>query len=132
MIKLPATGEAIRLAPALTREGVRHALTAVYSPAQALLAHEIGCVWAIPYVDRATRQGVDGLGLVEELAAMLRALRSGTRILAASLKTAEQVADATLRGADDVTAPLEILLTLAEHPLSQAAIREFSSQQQGQ
>ena len=63
---------------------------------------------------------------------MLRALRSGTRILAASLKTAEQVADATLRGADDVTAPLEILLTLAEHPLSQAAIREFSSQQQGQ
>ena len=53
--KLPATLEAIRLAAALTDDGIRCALTAVYSPAQALLAHETGCVWIIPYVDRAAR-----------------------------------------------------------------------------
>jgi Transaldolase/Fructose-6-phosphate aldolase len=48
--KLPATLDAIKLAAALTNDGIRCALTAVYSPAQALLAHEVGCVWVVPYV----------------------------------------------------------------------------------
>ncbi len=127
VIKLAATGDAVRVGAALTREGIRHALTAVYAPAQALVAHEIGCAWAIPYVDRATRQGVDGLELVEELAAVLRALRSSTRVLAASLKTSEQLAASVARGAHDVTAPLGVLAALTEHPLSQNAIDEFSA-----
>ena len=59
--KLPATLEAVRLATALTGDGVRCALTAVYSPAQALLAHEAGCVWIIPYVDRAARHSAGGV-----------------------------------------------------------------------
>jgi transaldolase len=127
VVKLPATGDAVRVGAALRDEGVRHALTAVYTPAQALLAHEIGSVWAIPYVDRATRLGVDGLGLVESLAALLRALHSSTRVLAASLKSADQVAAAVLAGADDVTAPLAVLRDLAEHPMSQDAIAAFAA-----
>ena len=84
--KLPATLEAIRLAAALTEDGIRCALTGVYSPAQALLAHEVGCVWIIPYVDRAARHSAGGVVL--ELAAILARLQSSTRILAASLKSA--------------------------------------------
>src|ERR1035437_253232 len=60
-------------------------------PAQALLAHETGCRWVIPYVDRAARQSVGGLVVVNALAAILERLQSGTRILAASLKSAPQV-----------------------------------------
>jgi len=129
VVKLPANGDAVRVGAALTGEGIPHALTAVYAPAQALVAHEIGCAWAIPYVDRATRQGVDGLELVEGLAAVLRALRSSTRVLAASLKTPEQVAASVAHGAQDVTAPLAVLAALAEHPLSQSSIVEFSGPQ---
>ena len=84
--KLPATLEAISSGRALHDEGYRCALTAVYSPAQALLAHEAGCAWVIPYVDRAARHSAGHV--VEELAAVLERLGSETRILAASLKTA--------------------------------------------
>ena len=125
--KLPATLEAIRLAAALTDDGVRCALTAVYSPAQALLAHETGCIWIIPYVDRAARHSDGGLAVVDSLAAMLARLKSSTRVLAASLKSAPQVVDAILHGSHDVTAPLDVLRGLPAHPLTESAVREFAA-----
>ena len=129
VIKLPATLEAIKVASPLVGEGVTCALTAVYSPAQALLAHETGCKWIIPYVDRAARQSVGGLVVVDALAAILERLQSGTRILAASLKSAPQVVDAILHGSHDVTAPLDVLLSLPAHPLTESAVREFAAAQ---
>jgi transaldolase len=123
--KLPATLEAIKLSAALGEDGIRCALTAVYSPAQALLAHEVGCVWIIPYVDRAARHSAGGV--VEELAAILARLKSSTRILAASLKSGPQVVESILHGAHDVTAPLEVLVGLPAHPLTQSAVREFAA-----
>ena len=125
--KLPATLDAVKLAAALTDDGIRCALTAVYSPAQALLAHEVGCVWVIPYVDRAARQSVGGLVVVDALAAILGRLQSCTRILAASLKSAPQVVDSVLHGAHDITAPLEVLRGLPAHPLTESAVREFAA-----
>jgi transaldolase len=127
VIKLPATTVGVQAAATLTGEGVRCALTAVYSQAQALLAHETGCVWAIPYVDRAARQGAGGPDLVAALAAVLVALRSETRVLAASLKSGPQVVESILRGAHDVTAALGVLLELPEHPLSESATQEFAA-----
>jgi transaldolase len=131
VIKLPATLDAVRVATILTGEGIRCALTAVYSPAQALLAHEVGCVWVIPYVDRAARQSVGGLVVVDALAAILERLHSSTRILAASLKSPPQVVEAILHGAHDVTAPLDVLVALPAHPLTESAVREFAAAQAG-
>ena len=123
--KLPATLEAITLATELKRDGIPSALTAVYSPAQALLAHEAGCVWIIPYVDRAARHSAGAV--VAEQAAVLEQLDSSTRILAASLKSAPQVVEAVLDGAHDVTAPLDVLRALPAHPLTESAVREFAA-----
>jgi len=123
--KLPATLEAITLAVELREEGIDSALTAVYSPAQALLAHEAGCMWIIPYVDRAARHSAGAV--VVEQAAILERLDSPTRILAASLKTAPQVVESILDGAHDITAPLDVLRALPAHPLTESAVREFAA-----
>ncbi len=123
--KLPATLEAITLATELLRDGIPSALTAVYSPAQALLAHEAGCTWIIPYVDRAARHSAGAV--VVEQAALLEQVDSATRILAASLKTAPQVVESILDGAHDVTAPLDVLRALPAHPLTESAVREFAA-----
>jgi transaldolase len=127
VIKLGATATGARLAAALTAHGVRCALTAAFAPGQALVAHETGCAWVIPYVDRADRQRVGGLELVASFAGVLARAGSTTRVLAASLKTSTQLADAVLAGAHDVTAPLAVLHALPEHPLSAAAMREFDT-----
>jgi transaldolase len=123
--KLPATLDAISLAAALNAGGIDSALTAVYSPAQALLAHEAGCMWVIPYVDRAARHSAGSVVL--DQAALLERLDSTTRILAASLKSARQVVEAILDGAHDVTAPLDVIRALPAHPLTESAVREFAA-----
>ena len=125
--KLPATPDAVRLAAGLVDDGIRCALTAVYSPAQALLAHETGCTWIIPYVDRAARHSTGGLEVIDALAAMLARLQSSTRILAASLKSPGQLVEAILHGSHDATAPLEVLRGLSAHPLTESAVREFAA-----
>jgi len=57
-------------------------VTAIYSPAQALVAREAGAKEAITYVNRATRLLGDGLALVREMATVLK--DSKTEIIAAS------------------------------------------------
>jgi transaldolase len=124
-VKLPATAAHASLAVRLRREGVRCALTAVYTPGQALLAHQAGCRWIIPYVDRARRLLADGDTLVGRLRTVLDAVGSDTRILAASVKSAEQAVAAVTSGAHAVSCPLEVLLELARHPLTEEAVAEF-------
>jgi len=123
--KLPATLDHARLAVRLREEGFDCALTAVYTPGQALLAHQVGCRWIIPYVDRARRLLEDGESLLARLSAILDAVESHTRILAASIKSAEQAVAAIGAGADGVSCPLPVLVELAAHPLTETAIAEF-------
>ena len=58
-------------------------MTAVFSPAQALVAGEAGARYVAVSVNRATRQMGNGLQLVEDIAKILK--DSETEILAASI-----------------------------------------------
>lgn len=131
VVKLPARRDFFTLAAELGRAGVPCAMTAVYAPAQALLAAECGCRWVIPYVDRAARLAPDAPRVVPRLAAVVARAAARPRILAASLKTPEQVVEAIVDGADAVTAPLAVIEALSEHPLSAGAIAEFDDAVRG-
>jgi len=122
--KIPATWEGLKLLAELAGKGWRCALTAVYSPSQALLAREAGAVYVIPYVNRATRQGIDGLELVAQLHRVLQG--SGVQIIAASLKSVEEALAVMERGAHHVTVPWAVLKAMADHPLSLQAVEEFA------
>lgn len=125
VVKVPATTENIALAAQLTAEGLRVCVTAVNSPAQAYLAAQAGAAFVAPYVNRLTRQMGDGLAVVRQIAALL--VDTETRVLAASLKSVDEVVDTLLAGAHDVTMPLDLILALGEHPFSQRAIEQFDA-----
>jgi len=125
VLKVPAGLEGVRaisrLAPALPC-----ALTAVYAPGQAYLAAMAGARYVIPYVNRASRRLGDGIALVSALAATCAAAGTDTAVLAASLKTPDEVTAALLAGARHVTLPWPVIMALAEHPLSAEAVAEFA------
>jgi transaldolase len=125
VLKIPATAENMVLMARLSKD-IPCAATAVYSGAQALVAREAGAHYVIPYVNRATRLLGDGCKLVAEMAAVLKASGRHVEILAASIKSAEEATQTVLAGANHLTLPLDILLSLGNHPLSDAAIEEFS------
>jgi transaldolase len=124
VLKIPATSENMALIAKLSRD-IPCAATAVYSGHQTLVACEAGARYVIPYVNRATRLLGDGCKLVAEMAAVVRATGKSAEILAASIKSAEEATQAVLAGANHLTLPMDILMSLGNHPLSDAAIEEF-------
>lgn len=125
VLKIPCTLEALKVAARLSSHA-RCAITGVFSPAQAYLAAEARARYVIPYVNRATRQMGDGVSLVRALAEVVAASGRDAEVLAASLKTPDEVVAAITAGARHVTVPLNLIRQMAEHPLSLAAIEEFA------
>jgi transaldolase len=101
-------------------------VTAVFSPAQALIAREAGARYIAVYVNRATKQMGNGLGLVSDVAKVLAGSR--VEILAASLKSVEETLAAFLAGAQHLTVPFDVLANLPVHPLSTKTLEEFAKQ----
>ena len=124
VLKIPATELGFRVTAHLSSK-IACSVTAIYSPAQAAIAHEAGAKYAIAYVNRATRLLGDGLALVTQMSEVLK--HSKTQILAASIKSPKEAA-ATLRaGADHLTVPMTILKAMTTHRLSQDTVVSFNS-----
>ncbi len=129
-VKLGATTENISLAAHLSREGIMCCVTAVASPAQAYLAALSGATYVAPYVNRLSRQLGDGVAVVRQCVEVMKG--SPTRLLAASLKSVDEMLAVVLAGAHDITIPLELILKLGDDELSDKAIEEFAAAMQDQ
>ncbi|MGD9091532.1 MAG: transaldolase family protein [Anaerolineales bacterium] len=123
VLKIPATSIGFQAAARLSQE-IPCAITAVFSPAQALVAMAVGATYVIPYVNRSTRLLGDGLALVRDIAVVLKG--SQAKILAASIKSPEEALETYKAGASILTLPLALLQEMAVHELSNQATEEFA------
>ena len=125
VIKVPSEHEGLRVVARLSLE-VPCAMTALFSPAQAYLAREAGARYVVPYFNRSTRLLGDGAALI---AAIARALdgekRGSTEIVASSITSPAEAVAALDAGAHHLALPLGVSKEMAQHPLSEQAIREF-------
>lgn len=125
VIKLPATLDHFGLAALLHERGIQVAMTAVYTPAQALLSAQVRAEWIITYVDRAQRLHPQGATAMRDITSVLSGLPDAPQLMAASLKSSEQVVATFRDGAQAVTLPMSVLTELAHDDLTVRAIDEF-------
>ena len=123
VVKIPPTREGFTFCAQISAE-YKTCLTAIFSPAQALAARAAKADYIAVYVNRATKLAGDGLALTRALANALAG--SSTEILAASLKSAEEVIAAHQAGAHHLTLPFTVLQALIENPLSDQAVAQFT------
>lgn len=123
VIKVLCTLEGLRLVSKIGEE-IPCAVTAIFTPTQTYLACEAGARYVIPYVNRLTRAGGDGPGLVKTMREIVA--ESGIEILAASLKSPQEVVSALLSGAHHATAPLKVIEEMAEDQRTAEALAEFA------
>jgi transaldolase len=126
VIKVPATTENYTIVSQLAPSGITFCITAACSAMQAYLAAQVGAAFVAPYVNRLTRQLGDGLAVVRDMANILQGTE--THVLAASLKSVDEVTAALQAGAHHVTMPLDLIMTLGDHELSRQAMAEFAAQ----
>ncbi len=124
-VKVPATAEGYGAARVLVEQGVPVLLTAVYLPVQALMARDCGIQGVAPYVGRMTDAGRDGVGSV---IAMQQAIGTEpTRILAASLRSGDDVARLAAAGVPDFTLGGELARAVLDDDLTRSAVEEFEA-----
>jgi transaldolase len=101
------------------------AITGIYSPAQALVAEAAGARFAIIYYHRAISQMPEGAGrqLLDDCVTVLS--NSETHLLAASIKSIEEVITLRRAGVEYLTLPFQVLESLMHHPLSEQTGQDF-------
>jgi transaldolase len=125
VIKLPITHDGIICCRHLSQKQIKTNLTLCFSESQALIAAKAGATYISPFVGRLDDTGERGMNLVENICRIYRNYNIQTKVLAASIRTAEHVTQAALSGADVVTMPSKIFKILAQHPLTDKGLEIF-------
>lgn len=124
-VKVPATAAGFAAASALVRDGATVLVTAVYSVAQALACASIGVQYIAPYLGRLRDSGVDGDALIPRMQEVCAG--SVTNVLAASLRSADDIVSLRLAGVPFFTAAPSVLDELLSHPVSDSSAEEFDA-----
>lgn len=124
-IKIPIGEEGLKATMELKKLGIGVTMTAIFTPAQALIAAKAGASFVAPYVNRLDNIIGDGCEVVREITDQLDLYALDCKVLAASFKNAQQVHNCASVGCHSVTVAADILKTVISHPMTDAAIEGF-------
>jgi transaldolase len=125
VVKIPMIKDGVKAIRYLTDKGIRTNCTLVFSPGQAILAAKAGATYLSPFIGRIDDITWDGMQLIEQVAEIYAVQGFETEILAASIRNAKHIVDAASAGADVVTCPLNAILGLLKHPLTDIGLEKF-------
>ncbi|MBP3376174.1 MAG: fructose-6-phosphate aldolase [Clostridia bacterium] len=124
-VKIPINEEGLKATMMLKKIGIKVTVTAIFTPAQALLAAMAGADFVAPYVNRLDNIIADGCAVVAEIVNQFDMYGLECKVLAASFKNAEQVHKCSSVGCHSVTVSADILRMVISHPMTDAAIAGF-------
>lgn len=126
VVKVPMTPAGLEAGRRLVDDGIRINVTLVFSPAQAILAAEIGAYIVSPFIGRIDDTGSDGMHALTQICEIYAVQEYATQVLAASLRHPMHVVEAALAGADIATMPHDVFLKLVKHPLTDIGLERFT------
>jgi transaldolase len=127
IVKVPMTPAGLEAGKRLVNDGVRINVTLVFSPAQAILAAEIGAYIVSPFIGRIDDGAADGMHALRQICEIYDIQGYETEVLAASLRHPMHVVDAALAGADIATLPYDVFTKLVKHPLTDLGLQKFEA-----
>lgn len=130
-IKVPICEEGLKAIPIVKALGLGITMTAIFTPAQALIAAKAGADYVAPYVNRLDNILGDGTEVVAEIVNQFYLYDLSCRVLAASFKNAEQVHKCACAGCHSVTISADILKSIISHPMTDAAVCGFEKDWNG-
>jgi len=125
VVKVPMTPNGLSAGKRLMKDGIKINVTLVFSPAQAILAAEIGAYIVSPFIGRIDDMAGDGLHALRQICEIYEVQGYETNVLAASLRHPMHVVEAGLAGADIATMPYAVFAQLVKHPLTDIGLSKF-------
>ena len=125
IVKVPMIKEGVKAIKWFTDNGIKTNCTLVFSAGQAILAAKAGAKYVSPFIGRIDDSGWDGIELIAQIAQIYSVQGFETEILAASIRSALHIVKCAEAGADVCTCPLEPILGLLKHPLTDIGLAKF-------
>jgi len=125
VVKVPMIKDGIRAINWFTKNGIRTNCTLVFSAGQAILAAKAGATYVSPFIGRIDDTNWDGLELIKQIAGIYSIQNYKTQILAASIRSSMQIVKCAEVGAHVCTCPLDSILGLLKHPLTDIGLSKF-------
>jgi len=122
---VPMIKDGIKAIKKFTSEGIRTNCTLVFSPGQALLTAKAGASYVSPFIGRLDDISQDGLDLIAQIRLIYDNYGYGTEILAASIRHTIHLIKCAEIGADVATCPLNVIMALLKHPLTDSGLEKF-------
>ena len=125
VVKVPMIKDGIKAIKWFTDNGIRTNCTLVFSAGQAILAAKAGATYLSPFIGRIDDSNWDGVELISQIANIYAIQGYKTQILAASIRNALHIVKCAEAGADVCTCPLDSILGLLKHPLTDIGLAKF-------
>ncbi len=125
VVKVPMIKDGVKALAHFSDIGIATNCTLVFSAGQAILAAKAGATYLSPFIGRIDDINWNGMSLIEEIAEIYSIQGYETEILAASIRSSRHIVDAARAGADVVTCPLDAIMGLLKHPLTDIGLEKF-------
>src|ERR1700733_10223756 len=125
VVKVPMVKDGVKAIKWFTDNGIRTNCTLVFSAGQAILCAKAGAAYVSPFIGRIDDTGWDGVELIKQIAHIYSVQGFQTKILAASIRSSLHIVKCAEAGAHVCTCPLESILGLLKHPLTDIGLAKF-------
>jgi transaldolase len=131
IVKVPMIKEGVKAIRWFTDNGIATNCTLVFSAGQAILAAKAGAKYVSPFIGRIDDSSWDGIELIAQIANIYAIQGYETEILAASIRSSLHIVRCAEAGANVITSPLEPILGLLKHPLTDIGLAKFLADAKG-
>ncbi|WP_144280975.1 fructose-6-phosphate aldolase [Chryseobacterium echinoideorum] len=125
VVKIPMIKDGVKALKYFSNKGIKTNCTLIFSPGQALVAAKAGATYVSPFLGRLDDISTDSLNLIQEIRTIFDNYGYETEILAASVRHSMHIINCAKIGADVVTCPIQAILSLLKHPLTDSGLEQF-------
>jgi transaldolase len=125
IVKVPMIKDGIKAIKWFTDNGIKTNCTLIFSAGQAILAAKAGATYVSPFLGRIDDMGMDGIDLIQQIRHIYDVQGFQSEILAASIRNPLHIIKCAEAGADVCTCPLDSILGLLKHPLTDIGLAKF-------
>lgn len=125
VVKIPMIKDGLKALKYFSERNIKTNCTLIFSAGQALLAAKAGATYVSPFLGRLDDISTEGLNLIDEIRTIFDNYMYETQILAASIRNPMHIINCAKIGADVITSPLNPILSLLKHPLTDIGLEQF-------
>lgn len=125
VVKVPMIRDGVKAIKYFTEKGIRTNCTLIFSAGQALLAAKAGASYVSPFIGRLDDVSTNGVQLIEQIVHIYDNYNFTTEVLAASIRHPMHIIQCAEAGADVATCPLNAIVDLLKHPLTDNGLAKF-------